>query len=326
MGSPSIRYCFVVILLYLRCGNVPAKLQFFFTMSKGSFATGTMSGKLGIYVFMRRKGAQVQRSLVVPTDRKTFAQGHQRAKLENPIAVYRAISPALKGAFETKKANQSDYNAFMHANLTELPTVYFPKGVADRNGGVVMPYVVSRGTLPSLNVTASATEATAWLLGITLSGTLSNQNWGAYSTAIINGSSGLIKDGDVLTVIGLRQSIMTGQGVVIPRVTGHYASMTLDTTSEAVAASLLPSGMEWTEIDTTQLAIDWPGNSNGALAVILSRKVGDRLLTSNQSFVLAEGATVYESWITEDAANSAAASYGNTNELLLSPTKEFVEQ
>ena len=285
-----------------------------------------MSGKLGIYVFMRRKGAQVQRSLVTPTDRKTFSQGRQRAKLENPIAVYRAISPALQGAFETKKANQSDYNAFMQANLTELPTVYFPKGVADRNGGVVMPYVVSRGTLPPLNVTTSDSAPTAWLLGITLSGTVANQNWGAYSTAIINGSGGLTKNGDVLTIIGLRQSTMIGQGVSIPRVSGHYASLTLDTTSEVAAGSLLPGGMEWDEIDTTQLAINWPGNSNGALAVILSRKVGDRLLVSNQSFVMGTAATAYESWITEDAANSAAASYGNRNELLLSPTKEFVEQ
>lgn len=285
-----------------------------------------MSGKLGIYVFMRRKGAQIQRSLVTPEDRKTYAQGFQRAKLANIIANYRELIPAMRGAFETKPARQSDYNAFMKANLTDLPTVYFVKELAARGAGVCMPYQVSKGTLPPLSVTVSADLATTWLLGVTLSGTVANQPWSAYSTALVNGSSGVIRNGDVLTIIGMRQSRKVGQGVTIPRVTGFYASKTVDTSSEDDASSWLPGGMAWVEDDARQLGIDWPGNSEGALTVIVSRQQGDRLLVSTQSLVLGSAATDYEQWITEEAARNAAESYGNNNTIVYAPTRQFDEQ
>lgn len=285
-----------------------------------------MSGKLGIYVFMRRKGAQIQRSLVTPEDRKTYAQGFQRAKLANIIANYRELIPAMRGAFETKPARQSDYNAFMKANLTDLPTVYFVKELAARGAGVCMPYQVSKGTLPPLSVTVSADLATTWLLGVTLSGTVANQPWSAYSTALVNGSSGVIRNGDVLTIIGMRQSRKVGQGVTIPRVTGFYASKTVDTSSEDDASSWLPGGMAWVEDDAHQLGIDWPGNSEGALTVIVSRQQGDRLLVSTQSLVLGSAATDYEQWITEEAARNAAESYGNNNTIVYAPTRQFDEQ
>ena len=294
-------------------------------MSKGSFATGTMSGKLGIYVFMRRKGAQVQRSLVTPEDRKTYAQGFQRAKLANIIANYRELIPIMKGAFETKPARQSDYNAFMQANLTDLPTVYFTKEVAARGAGVCMPYQVSKGTLPPLTITLSEDQASAWLIGVTLTGAVANQNWGAFSTAMVNGSNGVIRNGDVLTVIGMRQSLKIGQGVTIPRVTGFYASKTVDVASEDSAYEWLPGGMTWLEDESLGLAIDWQDNSEGALAVIVSRKQGDRLLVSTQNFVLGSSATAYEQWITEEAARSAADSYGNNNTIVYAPTRQFVE-
>ena len=283
-----------------------------------------MSGKLGIYVFMRRKGAQVQRSLVTPEDRKTYAQGYQRAKLANIIANYRELIPIMKGAFETKPARQSDYNAFMQANLTDLPTVYFVKELAARGAGVCMPYQVSKGTLPSLSVVAGSDQSTTWTLGVTLTGAVTNQSWGAFSTAMVNGSDGVIRNGDVLTVIGMRQSMKIGQGVTIPRVTGFYASKTVDTSSEDSSA-WLPARMAWKEVDTA-LGIDWPSNSNGAIAVIVSRKQGDRLLVSSQSLVLGPAATNYQDWITEEAARNAAESYGNNNTIVYAPTRQFVEE
>lgn len=285
-----------------------------------------MSGKLGIYVFMRRKGAQVQRSLVTPEDRKTYAQGFQRAKLANIIANYRELIPIMKGAFETKPERQSDYNAFMQANLTDLPTVYFVKELAARGAGVCMPYQVSRGTLPPVAVTLSPAVESAWQIGVTLTGAVANQNWGAFSTAMVEGSGGVIRNGDVITVIGMRQSRKVGQGVTIPRVTGFYASKTVDVSSEDDGTGWLPGGMVWKELDTDQLGIDWPGNSDGALTVIVSRKQGDRLLVSTQSLVLGATATDYENWITEEAAKGAAESYGNNNTIVYAPTRQFAEQ
>lgn len=295
-------------------------------MSKGSFATGTMSGKLGVYVFMRRKGVQVQRSLVTPEDRKTYAQGFQRAKLANIIANYRELIPIMKGAFETKPERQSDYNAFMQANLTDLPTVYFVKELAARGAGVCMPYMVSKGTLPPLSIAAGAATTSEWSIGVTLTGPVANQNWGAVSTAMVNGSGGVIRNGDVITVVGMRQSRKVGQGVTIPRVTGFYGSKTVDTSSEDDSNAWLPGEMTWSETDSNQLVIDWPDNSDGALTVVVSRKQGDRLLVSTQSLVLGSTATDYEQWITEEAARNAAESYGNNNTIVYAPTRQFAEQ
>lgn len=89
----------------------------------------------------------------------TEAQMAQRSKWPNVVAMYRAFKPYAKACFEGNFKGVKDYHRFMAANLMG-PNVYVTKDIAKFRGGVAAPYVVSQGSLKSINVTGTGGEAT----------------------------------------------------------------------------------------------------------------------------------------------------------------------
>ena len=133
-------------------------------MATGSGIIRKISGKVGDLVYQVRGGQQVIRGVATSMKNpRTEAQMAQRMKWPNVLAAYRALQPYMKDCFETKQGGQTDYNRFMGINLHAEP-VYLEKGAARLGAGIVASYVVSQGSLPSIQVNG-ATPATDIALG-----------------------------------------------------------------------------------------------------------------------------------------------------------------
>ena len=88
-------------------------------MSKGSLFFGHASGKLGQVVLSTMKGQQIARAWQPKVSNpKTSQQQLQRAKFANAVKFFkRAQQNLFKFAFEDRRKNESDYNAFMRHNV-----------------------------------------------------------------------------------------------------------------------------------------------------------------------------------------------------------------
>lgn len=90
----------------------------------------------------------VKKSLVKPLQM-------QRIKFGNLVNMFQAFSGALEGAFPGKKAGQTDFNAYMQANLG-LTVVALTKNQVTLGAAVVEPLQVSIGELESIEVSMEA--------------------------------------------------------------------------------------------------------------------------------------------------------------------------
>lgn len=79
---------------------------------------GIAKGRLGQGVYLHSKGQTVARSYnPSPLNRRTYPQQSQRAVFSSAVKFYsRGVQNLFNFAFEDKRSNESDYNAFMRYN------------------------------------------------------------------------------------------------------------------------------------------------------------------------------------------------------------------
>lgn len=117
-------------------------------MSKHNMLLGYARGKVGSLVFARLKGQQITRAYnPSPNDRKTNKQMTQRVKLPALVAFYQQNKSFFPFAFTNKKTTQSDYNAFVSANLKLADVPYYDKGLIAKGYPVVGPYQGTDGVV-----------------------------------------------------------------------------------------------------------------------------------------------------------------------------------
>lgn len=87
-------------------------------MSKGSSYWGTARGKIGNTVVSVVRGQRIERAYQPNVlNPRSVKQMTQRAKFFNAVGFYKQSNQAFfKMAYEDKRANESDYNAFMRHN------------------------------------------------------------------------------------------------------------------------------------------------------------------------------------------------------------------
>lgn len=279
-------------------------------MSKGNFLMNTVAGKLGSMVFMRRKGQQITRTLVKPTDAKTRAQGAQRSSLSNIIRLYQSSPDFFKRAFENRPSNQSDYNALVSRNLTRMPRVCLPKEVAANGGGVVAPYIISDGSLQPILTTGQGVQVRTNIAvgdGFVIDETTTIGDL----TAAILSLNTFIQEGDQISYLSVEQYTSGGY----PRLRTRKYELKLVSGSSLLVRDYLP--VQATAVSGGYLAHGAYVYS-GAFAWILSRNSNQSLKVSRQSLIVTSE-DLYTSYVGAAAATRAAASYGNTNEVFLSP-------
>lgn len=140
-------------------------------MATGSFMMGTLKGKLGETVAMRRNGKQVVRAYISnPKNPNSQKQQVQRMVQATAAQAYSAMKKICDHSFEGVQVGQKSMSYFMSKNMAYLRASvvansdgtlvnasadYVRKGV---NLPVLNKYIVSKGTLPSVEINDNAIE------------------------------------------------------------------------------------------------------------------------------------------------------------------------
>lgn len=181
-------------------------------MAKGNMLLGYSQGSVGDVTFYRSGGSQRARARNRnPSNPRSNMQQTQRALFANCVKFHKfAVAKFFKFAFENKKPNESDYNAFMRENLK--------RGVMiSKTANNVETYIslgnwlLTRGSLPTIqNANTDDIVAPVFDLGVPYSGTITDKTTIAeISTAMV--ASGRYQVGDIITIVNYR-----GEGLWIP--------------------------------------------------------------------------------------------------------------
>ena len=275
--------------------------------------------KLGGSVIYQAMGQTRQRALASSVSNpRTQAQMTQRVKWANLVNLYRANSDWMKYAFETKKASQSDYNKFMSLNVTDS-NIFLPKNVAAAGGAVVQSYLITQGSLPSIETTY-VLENTWWATNIYLGNSyiFSTPTIAAFTRVLLDNNPAM-REGDQLSFIRMTQMTNADNGA--PYVIVRKYELVLSLTNQASVWDYLPSDyIDSSEAATnSQLVVKDSGNAGG-FVLILSRTLAGKTFVSSQRIVVANNDALIAAYSSAAALQAAINSYGSSEEAFLSST------
>lgn len=248
---------------------------------------------------------------------RTIDQMSQRVKWANLVNFYRANKSWMKFAFETKPTNRTDYNQFMSLNVANS-RIYLPKSIANQGGCVVDNYVMTQGSLASIEVTESEGE---WLTNLYITSSLqitALTTVAEVSQALIDNNPAL-REGDQLSFIRFTQQTNANTGV--PFVVVRKYEVVLNTSDLRFFGNFMPidyiinSGSG----STYCLAVQDSGNAGGFLLCI-SRTTGGKTYVSTQSIIVANNDAIIQAYSSSNALQAAIDSYGESTEPFLTST------
>lgn len=277
-------------------------------MGKGNLLLGMGRGKVGDLVLTRGAGEQIVRARNRnPKNPQTTKQMAQRAALATVVEFFtRGKRNLFKFAFESKRKGESDYNAFVRANINRVP-VQSRKTIVE-NGPVFGEFVMSQGSLSQPSFDFSGGHSTGALFTAPLPSAGDTLTIGELSSAIIALNGYL--DGDIITIVAIHN---TGDFIAEEfdsaidygeLIAAHVPSawvirqFTLDSNSTALVSSLgifnksaITQGAKYVELDNNVFGVDGEeGGSADMLAVIVSRNTPSGLKVSTSTAKVTAGA------------------------------------
>lgn len=125
---------------------------------KGNLFLGMARGSVGDVTFSRVKGQQTARARNrQPNNPRTTKQMANRAKIATMVRFFsRSRQNLFNYAFESKKGNQSDYNAFVQNNSASTPTNSLL--AVSQGWPMIGEFYMSEGSLTPLEITFGATN------------------------------------------------------------------------------------------------------------------------------------------------------------------------
>lgn len=248
---------------------------------------------------------------------RTIDQMTQRVKWANLVNFYRANKSWMKFAFETKPTNRTDYNQFMSLNVANS-RIYLPKSVANQGGCVVDSYVMTQGSLSSIEYTKIDA---GWLTNLFLTEgfTLEEYTTVAEVSQALISSNPALREGDQLSFIRLTQQSNANTGV--PFVVVRKYEMILNTSDLRFFKDFMPFDYFDSASAGGQpaLMVADSGNAGGFL-LIISRTTGGKTYVSTQSVIVANNAATIEAYSSSNALQTAIDSYGESTEPFLTST------
>lgn len=298
-------------------------------MAKGNMLLGMSRGSVGDVTFYRSGGSQRARARNrKPANPMTVRQQTQRAKFANAVKFHKQVtSNFFRFAYEDKKVNESDYNAFMRHNVGNSGFIG-ARASKIASWPALGLWEVTSGSLPEIEVTTAA-EGTLFLANLGVTGNITTV--GALSTALI-ALGDTWREGDILTVLLYRAtaaaSLPTVDTETVHTASSSYLQIILNSSDTTTLGSLIGNlgGTEYImtvdEVDGFGVSgneSDWATAWDNDLlqcAVIHSRNTAGGLLVSTQSMVankpqvitdaLAEDGTYYNAVLADwDAAAEA---------------------
>ena len=202
-------------------------------MSKGSLFFGNASGKLGQVVLSTVKGQQIARAWQPKVaNPKTSQQQLQRAKFANSVKFFkRAQQNLFKFAFEDKRKNESDYNAFMRHNV--VSSAVLDRMVYDNFNypAFANNWLLSYGSLGEINADNDVSDKElVSLLSLTLgTGEIANLTIASASKAFVDNYKAV--NGDYVTLVGVLSSVKTLTEDPVEAPEWHILQFVVDTTN-----------------------------------------------------------------------------------------------
>lgn len=185
-------------------------LNLSFSFMKGNMFLGYARGSVGDVVFSRSNGQQQGRARNRrPNNPRTSSQMRQRSLFANAVKFHtRGVQRLFKFAFEDKRANESDYNAFMKHNMS--------RGVRISKQASQSPvypalgnWQMSCGSIESPRMSFDSASGT-WRLQVP--GVTSNvTTWGGLSAALKSVYG--LAEGDIITAVHIVANGATSSNV-----------------------------------------------------------------------------------------------------------------
>lgn len=229
------------------------------------------------------KGVQITKDRVTEVSNpRTSGQMVQRARFAAAVKFYkRATANFFKFAFEDKKQQESDYNAFMRYNA-KLGSIVSKENNDNPFYPAVGPFVMSNGSLPTIPVVyggSSSTPTEDFFLPFNIA---DNETIGGFSAAILASNPAFLA-GDIVTIV----LVTTRLNDVWEMADDNYpvwdiAQFRLDPTSTEDIASLntrslqLSASGSYVKINDTD---ETTGYVSGACCIV-SRNIPGGLLVS----------------------------------------------
>lgn len=271
--------------------------------------------RLGGVVLYQMNGQTLARELAPKVaNPRTTAQMRQRVKLSNLVAFYKANKVWMRNAFEDKAQRESDYNAFVAANIGNT-LVALSKSEVASGAAVAAPYQITRGSILSIEHT---------LQGSTIKTNLNLGNFqiaagttiGQLSTAILNNNLTLSEGMQLSLIVNVQQA---GQASQQPYIVVRVYEFLLNRTSTEPLTNYFPDSVTTVAAGTNNyaLALDTTSYAEGGATFILSHSVGGVTRVSSQRLQLFGSQSVYNSHTTAAAMTAAIESYGVGSDVFL---------
>lgn len=265
------------------------------------------SQRLGGMVLYQLKGQTLARELApAVSNPRTTAQMDNRVRLQNVVSVYRANRAWMPGAFENKKERESDYNAFVSANLSSSQ-VAFTKEQAAGGAAVAAPYQISSGSLGSIEqqVSESELQTNIYLGTLSLDTTTTV---GEFAAAVIGNNNNIVQGMQLSLILNIQQ---VNQVTGIPYIITRAYEVLLNPQSQELLSAYYPDGLLASgDLPDNILYADLSEQGSGAASFILSHTVSATTRVSEQSMLLYGDRSIYNSYVSDAAIAEAVASYG----------------
>lgn len=264
-----------------------------------------MRGRVGAFSYYTESGRQIVRQAQNTTNygetaRRTESQQMRRAKWGNLVNFYKISKDWMPHAYETKKSNQSDYNKFMSLN-TSIVQSYLQKGMIAIGGCVVEPYIISEGSLRTINVLPMGnvwrTDIALGSLNITTATTVA-----AFSEAVL-AANPQVREGYQLSFISYQQELLPNR---LPQVICSAYEVTLDKQNNSFLRDYLP---EFCSQSVDGYLGTNDNISKGCFAYIWSFSGGGKTLVSTQTLINNNDEMI-DMFTTFQAYNASIQSYG----------------
>lgn len=239
---------------------------------------------------------------------RTQRQQNNRVKWANLVNFYKLSKAWMRKAFETKKSNQTDYNRFMQLNLANS-RIYLTKEAAMASAVVVDAFVISQGSLRTINITSHENHwDTDILLGALSIGPATTV--AEFSMAVLAANNWARENMQISFVSYQQDTDQFGFPVAI--CTAY--EVTLDTSSTSLLRDHLP---EFCSQSDSNGRLGTSNNiSIGAFAYVISQTIGGKTLVSTQSLVVNNSGFISQ-YSSTSALMAATASYGVQGDVFL---------
>ena len=296
-------------------------------MSKGSLFFGHASGKLGQVVLSTVKGQQIARAWQPKVaNPKTSQQQLQRAKFANAVKFFkRAQQNLFKFAFEDKRKNESDYNAFMRHNVVSSAVIDRMMYDNFNYPAFANDWLLSYGSLGEISAeNEQADKEVVQLLTLPLgTGEVANLTIASASKAFVDNYKAI--NGDFVTLVGIKSSVksLTEDPFAAPE--WHILQFVVDTTNTGKLLEYLEKQDEDASAffskdgrEPANIIFSFDNDGSSWLGVILSRVTANGVKVSTSPLVPNYYAyKIFQDTLVPGYRQSALNSWGRSSEPIL---------